>query len=196
MEGTAYRQESGPDHDHGSERAKDSDAASRKSVLKDKLRYLRTEQLKKWFLLAVLALATPMQVELAFSMDYHIHPSNKSETLNAILATGDIKQGDVAKLELFLGTLPPRRNTAIYLASPGGDLYEGIRLGLFFKHKDIKTVVEGGHDCASACAIAFLGGTDSFGHPWRSSSTNSRLGFHAFIEQRQSQYMVRMLFNV
>ncbi|GGF71967.1 hypothetical protein GCM10007301_34650 [Azorhizobium oxalatiphilum] len=44
----------------------------------------------------------------------------------------------------------------------------------------IKTVVEGGEACASACAIAFLGGTDSDGKPWRSSSTDSRLGFHAF----------------
>ncbi len=28
--------------------------------------------------------------------------------------------------------------------------------------------------------MAFLGGTDNSGNPWRSRSTNSRLGFHAF----------------
>ena len=67
-----------------------------------------------------------------------------------------------------------------YLASPGGNLYEGMKLGLFFRQHRIKTVVEGGSDCASACALAFLGGTDSEGRPWRSSSSNSRLGFHAF----------------
>jgi hypothetical protein len=44
----------------------------------------------------------------------------------------------------------------------------------------IKTVVEGGRECASACALAFLGGTDNKGKSWRSSSTDSRLGFHAF----------------
>ena len=55
-----------------------------------------------------------------------------------------------------------------------------MRLGLYFHLNKIKTVVEGGQDCASACALAFLGGTDNAGLPWRSSSTNSRLGFHAF----------------
>ena len=44
----------------------------------------------------------------------------------------------------------------------------------------MRTVVEGGYDCASACALAFLGGADNAGKPWRSSSTDSRLGFHAF----------------
>ena len=67
-----------------------------------------------------------------------------------------------------------------YLASPGGNLYEGMKHGLLFRQHRIKTVVEGGSDCASACALAFLGGTDSEGRPWRSSSSNSRLGFHAF----------------
>ena len=41
-------------------------------------------------------------------------------------------------------------------------------------------VVEGNSVCASACALAFLGGHDNSGEPWRSSSSNSRLGFHAF----------------
>src|SRR5690606_36429590 len=50
----------------------------------------------------------------------------------------------------------------------------------FFKNSRIKTVVEGGEICASACALAFLGGHDNNGEPWRSSSSNSRLGFHAF----------------
>ena len=55
-----------------------------------------------------------------------------------------------------------------------------MKLGLYFRQNRIKTVVEGGYDCASACALAFLGGTDNNALPWRSSSTNSRLGFHAF----------------
>jgi hypothetical protein len=59
-------------------------------------------------------------------------------------------------------------------------LAEGMRLGRFFKVAHIKAVVEGGQICASACALAFLGGTDNDGNPWRSSSTNSRLGFHEF----------------
>ena len=117
----------------------------------------------------------------ALSLDFRLHPNNKS-TLTAILATGDIEKGDVEKLKAFLSQTRKKKNTAIYLASPGGDLHEGIRLGLFFKDRRIKTVIEGGYGCASACALAFLGGTDNAGNPWRSSSTNSGLGFHAFTD--------------
>jgi hypothetical protein len=61
-------------------------------------------------------------------------------------------------LAAFLRSQTLRKNIAIYLASLGGNLYEGMELGLYFRQNRIKTVVEGGQDCASACALAFLGG--------------------------------------
>ena len=116
----------------------------------------------------------------ASCLEYSFHENDKSKTLTAILAVGLIDAGDAERLQSFLRRLTPKKNVAIYLASPGGNLYEGMKLGLFFNRHRICTVVEGGHDCASACALAFLGGTDNEGRSWRSSSTNSRLGFHAF----------------
>lgn len=113
------------------------------------------------------------------ALDYSLHMNN-SKTLNAIYATGGIKANDTYRLEDFISKLPIKKHTAIYLDSPGGNLYEGIRLGMYFKSKRIKTVVDGNKMCASACAIAFLGGTDYQGNKWMSSTTNSRLGFHAF----------------
>jgi hypothetical protein len=115
----------------------------------------------------------------AYALEYHIHQNN-SANFTAVLAVGVIENGDTDRLNSFLRRIHRKRNAAIYLASGGGNLYEGMRLGLYFRQNRIKTVVEGGYDCASACALAFLGGTDSRGYPWRSSSTNSRLGFHAF----------------
>ncbi len=109
-----------------------------------------------------------------------MHENDKSKTLTAILATGVVEQGDVERLQAFLRQQTLKKNIAVYLASPGGNLYEGMKLGVFFHRHRIRTVVEGGYDCASACALAFLGGTDNDGKPWRSSSTDSRLGFHAF----------------
>jgi hypothetical protein len=50
-----------------------------------------------------------------------------------------------------------------------GSLIEGLKLGYLFKDMRIKTVVEGDRPknlCASACALAFLGGHDSQGRPW------------------------------
>jgi hypothetical protein len=127
-----------------------------------------------------LAILSVTYADNAAALNYSLHPNNKSKTLNAILATGIIEQGDTDRLAAFMRKLPPKEHFAVYLASDGGDLYEGMRLGRFFKQNRIETVIEGGHDCASACALAFLGGTGNDGHPWRSSSTNSRLGFHAF----------------
>ncbi len=121
-----------------------------------------------------------LHISAAASLEYSLHENDKSKTLTAILATGKVEAGDVDRLQAFLRRLTLKKNIAVYLASPGGNLYEGMRLGLFFHQNRLRTVVEGGYDCASACALAFLGGTDNDGKPWRSSSSDSRLGFHAF----------------
>jgi hypothetical protein len=115
------------------------------------------------------------------AMEFSTHPNARSmPAVTAILAVGDIEDGEVERLSDFLSGVEIRKTVAIYLASPGGSLYEGMRLGMFFKENRIKTIVEGGEMCASACALAFLGGRDNQGRPWRSSSSNSYLGFHAF----------------
>jgi hypothetical protein len=83
---------------------------------------------------------------------------------------------------------------AVYLNSPGGTLYEGMRLGRMFKDERIKTVVEGGEMCASACAIAFLGGRDRQGVKWMSSTTTSRwasMHFAMATAPRRVRQMIR-----
>lgn len=115
----------------------------------------------------------------ATGMEFSIH-SNDSETLNAILAVGDVEWDDVEKLDTFLSYQSSRPHTAVYLSSRGGNLGGGIRLGKYFKKNRIKTVVEGYQKCASACALAFLGGTDRNGSRWMSSTTTSLLGVHSF----------------
>jgi len=129
-------------------------------------------------LLAGLCLLFAMH-SAATALDFTVH-ANSSRTLTAYLAAGEVEMLDVERLDAILSKQPRRANTVVYLSSAGGNLYEGMRLGMFFRERRIKTVVEGGGLCASACAIAFLGGSDSEGKPWRSSSTDSRLGFHAF----------------
>jgi hypothetical protein len=103
-----------------------------------------------------------------------------SERFNGVAAVGEIVPGDAVRLGHYLDNLPTKANTGVYLASPGGDLYEGMKLGRLFRKRRLKTIVEGGQTCASACALAFLGGVDKRGRRWMSSTTTSRLGFHAF----------------
>jgi hypothetical protein len=118
------------------------------------------------------------------ALEFSVHP-NTSAKLTAVLAKGPVQDGDTKRLDAFLALQPQRSRTAIYLAGPGGSLYEGMRLGRYFSRNRIQTVIEGGQDCASACALAFLGGRDRNGQVWRSSSDNSRLGFHAFTSTGQ-----------
>ena len=132
--------------------------------------------------IAALLLASPV-----VALDFQLH-GNTSPNLNAVLATGTVSADDADRLDRFLSHQPRKRNTAIYLNSPGGSLGGGIRLGEYFKQKRIKTVVEGNEMCASACALAFLGGTDAKGNRWMSSTTTSRLGFHAFRNSDGSRY--------
>lgn len=125
-----------------------------------------------------------------FALDYSAHENN-SRTLNAVMASGEIQYNDVEKLDLYLSKLPHKKHTAIYFDSPGGSLYGGIRLGEYFKQHRIKTVIDGNKICASACALAFLGGTDRNGNKWMSSTTTSRLGFHAFSSGDDTRYANR-----
>ena len=121
------------------------------------------------------------------ALEFSIH-GNNSKTLNAIMATGNIQYDDVEKLDYYLSKLPHKKHTAIYFDSPGGSLSGGIRLGKYFKNNKIKTVIEKSKMCASACAIAFLGGTDYKGKKWMSSTTKSLLGFHAFSNNDGTKY--------
>lgn len=142
------------------------------------LKYFNATASAAFFAFALLA---SMAVNRPSAMEFSIHPNAESmPAVTAILAEGDVEIGDAERLAKFLSTVAIRKTIAVYLASPGGSLYEGMRLGRFFKANHIKTVVEGNRICASACALAFLGGRDNMGNAWRSSSSNSQLGFHAF----------------
>jgi hypothetical protein len=112
-------------------------------------------------------------------MEFSRHDTD-SPVFNGVVARGVIEPGDAAKLQRYLAQLPRKLNTGIYFSSPGGDLAEGIKLGRLLQAERVKTIVDGNAMCASACALAFLGGVDRSGKRWMSSSTTSRLGFHAF----------------
>lgn len=101
--------------------------------------------------------------------------------LSVILIEGRLDGGETLSLEALVSKLPLSTTIAIVLNSPGGALFEGMKLGRFFHQARIPTFVLGyGGVCASACAIAFLGGRDRDGRPSRTKMFNSNLGFHQF----------------
>jgi hypothetical protein len=61
----------------------------------------------------------------------------------------------------------------VALLSDGGSLFAGIRIGAMIRTKKFTTVVPDGARCASACAVAWLGGAR------RVLGKEARVGFHA-----------------
>jgi hypothetical protein len=113
---------------------------------------------------------------------------------HTVRLTGLIEPGDADRLRKMLEGLrasktpqpaPGSPLATIELSSKGGDLHEGLKLGYLFREFGVATMVRAADLCLSACALAFLGGTQ--GHmpsqaatPSRSLEIGGQVGFHNF----------------
>lgn len=118
---------------------------------------------------------------------------SRTESLPAgctTLASGPIEPGDLVKLRAVLpgnsGGAPYTDSTPrLCLDSTGGDFREGLAMALHLRRTGIATHVAADHNCLSACAIAFLGGTRARFEDGvirqidRSIHARATLGFHA-----------------
>ena len=127
--------------------------------------------------LAFAALAQP-----AGALEISKHAKDSAET-NAVQLKGRIDDGDTYELQVYIASLAKKPNVVVYLNSTGGNLREGMRLGRFFFQNKIETVVESKTQCASACALAFLGGRDDSGKPRRTKASTGGVGFHSFSRE-------------
>lgn len=96
---------------------------------------------------------------------------SKSSAGTAILVAGDFAYGDGERFERLSATTS--RGATVIFDSPGGNLLAGLAIGETIHAKGFTTLVSEGGLCASACAIAWLGGTK------RLLAPGARLGFHA-----------------
>jgi hypothetical protein len=90
-----------------------------------------------------------------FTMDFSL-------VNDKIYASGGIVSGDAAKLSQFVLDRNLTQGFDEYVVqfdSPGGSLIEGIEIGNIIRDARLETIVARGSQCASACALAFLGGT-------------------------------------
>ena len=127
--------------------------------------------------LAFAALAQP-----ASALEISKHAKDSAET-NAVQLKGKVEDGDTYELQVYIAGLAKKPNVVVYLNSAGGNLREGMRLGRFFFQNKIETVVESKTQCASACALAFLGGRDDTGKPRRTKASTGGIGFHSFSRE-------------
>lgn len=99
------------------------------------------------------------------------------------LLSGSVEAGDAARVaELDSGS--PGYGGTLCLSSPGGDFLEGLKLFDVLWERGMGTRVRAGDMCASACAIAWLGGSAREGTlgvqvAKRNIEPGAGLGFHA-----------------
>jgi hypothetical protein len=89
-----------------------------------------------------------------------------------IVVEGDFEPGDVDAFRTKVAALNTPR-AAVAFRSDGGSLVAGIRIGTMIRDKKFTTIIPDHGSCASACALAWLGGTRRF------MGEGASVGFHA-----------------
>jgi hypothetical protein len=114
--------------------------------------------------------------DLSAAAEFSRTPTNGGPDIIAI--AGDFVLGDEKKfIDLALST----QNAVVVLESPGGSLYAGIEIGRTIHLKGFATLVPDSVRCASACALAWLGGSP------RLMGETGQVGFHAVYTTKDGQ---------
>jgi len=87
-----------------------------------------------------------------------------------IIVAGELEYGDELRFADLAIRLP---EAAVLFSSPGGSLQAGIEIGKAIRLKGFATMAGDAYSCASACALAWLGGSPRF------MSEDYAVGFHA-----------------
>lgn len=93
-----------------------------------------------------------------------------SDGQDIVIVSGELEAGDDERFELLTRD---STEVQVVLNSPGGNLMAGIGIGRIVRSRGYRTAVLNGSVCASACALAWLGGQNRF------LGKTGRVGFHA-----------------
>ncbi len=89
----------------------------------------------------------------ADNLNFTLIPSGRS---NSILVWGEINKGDALRFSTAITAAKPINEILFY--SPGGNLYEGLKIGAMIRRGGFTTRIPEGARCISACNFAFMGG--------------------------------------
>ena len=87
-----------------------------------------------------------------------------------VMVEGPLVRMDGDEFAAKTASLP---SAFVAFSSDGGSLLAGLRIGEAIRRKKFSTIVPDGQCCASACALAWLGGVERF------IGTDGRIRFHA-----------------
>lgn len=82
----------------------------------------------------------------------------------SVTLSGSIETGDTVRFAAYLRQLDAP-TPALYLDSPGGSIFEAVRMAVLIKNLYVSTTVLPNRHCASACFFLFLAGTDRTASP-------------------------------
>src|SRR5215831_16624851 len=116
-------------------------------------------------LIALLFVSGPPAIAATITLT----PQN-GDTPAVVAVQGVLRDEDIGEFRFKVAKLS---TAVVTLESDGGSLLAGIRIGEFIRLRGFVTVVPNGARCASACAIAWLGGAQRF------MGEQSLIGFHA-----------------
>lgn len=119
-----------------------------------------------WLPLLVALRLEPVQAAEIFTSK-EIDPDSEDDN---VVVQGRLVPGDARQ---FLDRTKHMKSATVLLQSEGGSLSAGITIGNAIRQRGFDTSVFPGHWCASACALAWLGGVKRF--MWR----DTQIGFHA-----------------
>jgi len=92
-----------------------------------------------------------------------------------VIVEGDLELTDI---DVFRSKVAALSKATVAFRSDGGSLLAGIRIGMLIRVKNFTTIVPDAAQCASACAVAWLGGAHRF------LGVGSKVGFHAAYVQK------------
>jgi hypothetical protein len=104
--------------------------------------------------------------------------SSEPDNPATVAVQGRLNAGDG---ERFLAQIAPLDNALVQFQSNGGSLVTGIQIGEMIRLKGFRTLVPAGGRCASACALAWLGGAQRFMGP------GALIGLHAASDPKSGQ---------
>src|SRR5438445_10322727 len=113
---------------------------------------------------SILLAATP-----ALAATISVRPGTPDRP-NVVMVEGPLVAVDE---DQFAAKSAPLSSAFVAFSSDGGSLVARLRIGEAIRRKGFSTIVPDGRRCASACALAWLGGVERF------IGTGGKIGFHA-----------------
>jgi len=100
--------------------------------------------------------------------------SIEDEIGDTVFFEGTIVEGDLQKLQQMVNMNHWKEKLVIMFHSPGGNVFEAIKIGRYIRHKKFITIVVDDNICYSACFFSFIGGI------FRAIDPKGEIGVHQF----------------